>query len=566
MGREFSFMLPKFGRSRDRGLGAMVVLWAISIAPPTRAATDFTDLQNHWARGCIENLAKAEVVAGYPDGSFRPDAPLKRVEFAVMVRRAFADRPLQKPSRRFADVPEDFWGFEAIDWAAKTGFTIGDPAGNFRPNALISRADVVVSLVNGLAYPLSPRPIDEVLSAALVDWGGIPNYARPQVATAILHNIAVNYPDAPMLRPNFAATRAEVAAFLCQSRLPPGETSLISADYLASLPELALPENVRLVRTLYSLLPNPQNRVDFLGVADIALSPDGNSIAATTTSNDRSGANLMLWEVGTGTLKLFLPTGEPLASAVVFHPDGDRLAYSRGGAIDLRGSLPAALPQGRLEGHGGAITDLAASADGRWLVSAGSDRQVRLWDWQAGQLVRTFTAESDEEKFVAIDPKGQFVASSDGEAIEIWEGATGKRRLTLQPDGFVGAIALSPNGRTLASGGRTPNVTLWNLNTGEVLQTLDIDPDNSVGSEVHSIAFSPDGQHLAVAISTWYKDLALWSENVVQVWDVATGTSIARWQGHDETVRSIAFSTDGKTLISAGEDGTIKFWEIAGDR
>ncbi|RMG06885.1 MAG: hypothetical protein D6728_17790, partial [Cyanobacteria bacterium J055] len=522
--------------------------------------------QDHWAQTCIESLAEAGVVSGYPDGRFHPDDPVKRVEFAVMVRQAFGNRPPQQPSRPFADVPEDFWGFGAIDWATKTGFTVGDSEGNFRPNALISRADAIVSLVNGLAYPLSPRPIDEVLSAALVDWGGIPDYARAQVATAILHNIAVNYPDAPMLRPNFAATRAEVAAFLCQSRLQSGEPSSIEEEYLAHFPELSLPDNVRLVRTLYSLLPNPQNRVDFLGVADIALSPDGNSIAATTTSNDRSGANLMLWDVGTGTLKLFLPTGEMLASAIVFHPNGDRLAYSRGGAIDLRGNLPAALPQGRWEGHAGEITDLAVSADGRWLVSAGEDRQIRLWDWQAGQLVRTFATNSDEEKFVAIDPKGQLIASSDGEAIEVWERATGKRHRTLQPDGFVGAITLSSNGRTLASGGRTPNVTLWNLNTGEVLQTLDIDPDDSVGSEVHSIAFSPDGQRLAVGISTGYKDLDLWSENVVQVWDVTTGTSIARWQGHEDTVRSIAFSTDGKTVISSSEDGTIKFWDIAGDR
>lgn len=559
-------MLPIFWRSGDRWLGAIAAILTMGVAPATRAETSFTDLQDHWAQTCIDHLAVAGVVSGYPDGSFHPDDPVKRVEFAVMVRQAFADRPPQQPSRRFADVPEDFWGFAAIDWATQTGFTVGDPEGNFRPNALISRADAIVSLANGLAYPLSPRPIDEVLSAALVDWGGIPKYARPQIATAILNQAIVNYPDAPMLRPNFAASRAEVAAFLCQFRRKPGETSPISGDYLPSVPELLLPENVRLVRTLYSLLPNPQNRVDFLGVADIALSPDGNSIAATTASNDRSVANLMLWEVGTGTLKLFLPTGDMLASAVVFHPDGDRLAYGRGTAIDLRGNLPAALPQGRLEGHTQGITDLAVSADGRWLVSAGDDRQIRLWDWQAGQLVRTFAANSDEEKFVAIDPKGQFVASSDGEAIEIWEMATGKRRRTLQPDGFVGAIALSSNGRTLASGGRSPNVTLWNLNTGEVLQTLDIDPDDSVGSEVHSIAFSSDGQLLAMAISTWYKDLYLWSENVVQVWDVATGTSIARWQGHDETVRSIAFSTDGKTVISAGEDGTIKFWEIEGDR
>ncbi|MGC1198949.1 MAG: WD40 repeat domain-containing protein, partial [Geitlerinemataceae cyanobacterium] len=401
------------------------------------------------------------------------------------------------------------------------------------------------------------------ISSALVDWGGIQNYARPQIATAISNQLVVNYPDAQMLRPNFAATRAEVAAFLCQSRLQPGQTSPISSEYLAGVPELSLPENIRLIRTFYSLLPNPQNRVDLLGVDAIALSADGQSIAATTLSNDRSVANLMLWEVETGTLQLFLPTSEQFARAIVFHPDGQHLAYSRGMAIDRRYNLPAALPDGLLEGHTKEITDVAASADGRWLVSAGEDRQVQLWDWKKGQLLRTFTANGDTEKSVAIDPKGQFVVSSDGNSIEVWELKTGQLRHTLKSgNSLVSAIALSSDGRTLASGGSDSSITLWNLNTGEPIQTIDLDSPDNVGSDIHSLAFSRDGQHLAVSIAIFHKEISFWIENSLQLWNVETGTQIANWQGHTDTVRSIAFTADDKTLISGSWDGSIKFWEI----
>jgi WD40 repeat protein len=557
-------MLSIFWRSGDRWQVPIAVVLTMGTANPTFAATRFTDLQDHWAQSCIENLADSGVVSGYPDGSFHPNDPVKRVEFAGMVRQAFADRPPKQPTRPFTDIPDDFWGFEAIDMATKTGFIVGYPDGTFRPNDLISRANVLVALVNGLQYPLSPRPIEEVLSAALVDWGGIQNYARPQIATAILNQLVANYPDAQMLRPNFAASRAEVAAFLCQSRRQPEQTSLISSQYLAGIPELSLPENIRLVRTLYSLLPNPQNRVDFLGVDAIALSPDGKSIAATTLSNDRSVANLMMWSVETGTLQLFLPTSEMFSRALVFHPDGQHLAYSRSMAIDRRYNLPAALPEGLLEGHTHEITDLAASADGRWLVSAGQDREVMLWNWKEGQLVRTFTANGDTEKFVVIDPKGQFVVSSDGNSIEVWELQTGTLRHTLKSgDQFVSAIALSPDGRTLASGDTTPTITLWNLNTGEPIRTLNLDSPDSVGSEIHSLAFSPDGQHLAIGINIFHKDIYFGIVNSLQLWNVETGTQIASWQGHTDTVNSIAFTADGRTLISGSSDGSIKFWEMA---
>lgn len=556
-------MLSILWRSRLRWQVAIAALLAIGVAPPTRAATQLSDLQNHWAQRCVENLAEAGVVSGDPNGHFRPNDPVKRVEFAVMVQKAFAERPPKHPSRRFTDIPENFWGVGAIEMASQTGFIVGYPDGTFRPNDLISRANVLVALVNGLTVPLSPRPIDEVLSAALVDWGGIPNYARPQIATAILNQLVVNYPDAQMLRPNFAATRAEVAAFLCQSRLQPEQTSLILPNYIAAMPELSsLPDNIRLVRTLYSLLPNPQNRVDFLGVDDLALSPDGRSIAATTLSNDRSGANLMLWEVATGTLKLFLPTGEMRSHGVVFHPDGQRLAYTRGSSIDLRYNLPAALPQGVLEGHTKGITDLAVSADGRWLVSAGEDQNVQLWDWQQEKLIRTFAAHGETQKSVKIDPKGQLIVSSDGDTIEVWELPTGKLRRTLKPgDEEVRAIALSPDVRTLASAGANSTITLWNLNTGEPMQTL-----TSV-NDIHSLAFSPDGRTLAVGLSPIRRngDLSE-SGDSLQLWNVQTQAEIASWQGHTNAVSSVVFTADGKTLISGSWDGSIKFWEIAIER
>jgi WD40 repeat protein len=129
-------------------------------------------------------------------------------------------------------------------------------------------------------------------------------------------------------------------------------------------------------------------------------------------------------------------------------------------------------------------------------------------------------------------------------------------------DAFIGSIALSSDGRTLASGGSDSSITLWNLNTGEPIQTLDLDSPDNVGSDIHSLAFSPDGQHLAIGIATFHKDISFWMENSLQLWNVETATQIASWQGHTDTVNSIAFTADGRTLISGSWDGSIKFWEM----
>jgi WD40 repeat protein len=129
---------------------------------------------------------------------------------------------------------------------------------------------------------------------------------------------------------------------------------------------------------------------------------------------------------------------------------------------------------------------------------------------------------------------------------------------------IVSAIALSPDGGILASGGTNLTITLWNLKTGEPIQTLKIDNTPTlVGGEIHALVFSPDGQQLAVGMSIGYKDLLIGNENSLQLWNVQTGTPIVRWQGHTDTVNSIAFTADGKTLISGSSDGSIKFWEMA---
>lgn len=202
------------------------------IVAPALAQSTFNDIQGSFAERCIQNLAQRNIISGYPDGSFRPNAPVSRAEFAAIVNKAFPNAAQRQSARNFVDVSPSFWGYSAIREASQAGFLSGYPDGSFRPGQNIPRAQVLVSLNNGLGY--SPTgSVDSTLTANFSDAGAIPDYARRPIAAATQRRLVVNYPNARFLNPNQAASRADVAAFVCQALTGPSQASLIPAQYIA---------------------------------------------------------------------------------------------------------------------------------------------------------------------------------------------------------------------------------------------------------------------------------------------------------------------------------------------
>lgn len=204
------------------------------LATAARAQTQLVDIQGHWAQRCIQSLAQRNIINGYPDGSFRPNAPVNRAEFATLVGNAFpnAERDGFRPARSFNDVRSGFWAENAIRTASQTGFLSGYPDGSFRPSENIPRVQVLVSLGNGLNYNPTGS-VNAVLDQTYSDGATIPSYARNTIAAATENQLVVNYPNVRQLRPNQQATRAEVAAFLCQALQDEQQTALIASQYIA---------------------------------------------------------------------------------------------------------------------------------------------------------------------------------------------------------------------------------------------------------------------------------------------------------------------------------------------
>lgn len=184
-------------------------------------------LDEHWAEPFIQALVSMDLTHAFTNGSYQPDQPMTRAQYADLVAIAFNPFPkISAPD--FTDVPKDFWAYSAIQIAASGGFVGGFSDHTFRPNQHVQRLQVIVSLVNGLGLPLADSDVLEVYS----DRHTIPDYARKAVATATQQKIIVNYPDAKLLAPSRSATLAEVAAMVYQALVAIGRTSAIKSVYV----------------------------------------------------------------------------------------------------------------------------------------------------------------------------------------------------------------------------------------------------------------------------------------------------------------------------------------------
>jgi hypothetical protein len=190
--------------------------------------SNFLDVQGNWAQTFIEALAARDIIQGFPDGSFRPNAPVTRAEFAALISKAFPKEPIRQ-GIQFVDVPINNWAYPVIQEAYRAGFLQGYPKRVFKPTQRLTRVQALVALASGLN--LSPTNAGN-LNSYFQDAEQIPNYARNSIAAATENRLVVNYPNVNFLNPNQVATRADVAAFIYQGLVKNGTLQQQSSSAL----------------------------------------------------------------------------------------------------------------------------------------------------------------------------------------------------------------------------------------------------------------------------------------------------------------------------------------------
>lgn len=212
-----------------------IVTSMVAPAPAFAQTTTFSDVSSsYWASQFISELSQRDIIAGFPDGTFRPNAPVTRAQFAAMLRKANQQFNKQaiRNSINFVDVRSNYWAAPAIQEAYTTGFLAGYPGNVFNPEQNIPREQVLVSLANGLNYTASTAT--EATLAYYNDASRISNFARPPIAAATEERLVVNYPNVKSLNPLQVATRADVAAFIYQALVAEGAAQTIASPYIVS--------------------------------------------------------------------------------------------------------------------------------------------------------------------------------------------------------------------------------------------------------------------------------------------------------------------------------------------
>jgi hypothetical protein len=202
----------------------------VVVAPsPTAEPVEFADVPpDYWAYPFIADLSLRGIITGFEDGTFRPEDPVTRAQYAAFIENILSSQ--QQEAIDFTDVPADFWARPAITEAVQAGFLRGYPEGNFAPDDPISKVQVLASLTNGMQLPEATNPEQAVVRYE--DSDQIPDWAIPVVASATESGVVVNYPNPNQLGPNQAVTRAEVAAMLYQALEAIGQVDPIQSEYI----------------------------------------------------------------------------------------------------------------------------------------------------------------------------------------------------------------------------------------------------------------------------------------------------------------------------------------------
>jgi hypothetical protein len=224
--------IPSLRSSQGAALAALSIMAGaaapiVMMAAPAQAQANFSDTQGHWANDFITALAERDIIAGFPDGTFQPNAPVTRAQFAAIIRQAF-DESRVRSYTGFSDVPSDFWATPAITRAFETGFVSGYPGNVFRPAQEIPKVQVLVALSSGLQ--LDPETTSSSTLSRFRDANAIPDYAISGVTAATERNMVVSYPNVNFLNPEATATRADVAAYIYQALVAQGELPALTSS------------------------------------------------------------------------------------------------------------------------------------------------------------------------------------------------------------------------------------------------------------------------------------------------------------------------------------------------
>ncbi|WP_395750446.1 c-type cytochrome domain-containing protein [Prosthecobacter sp.] len=255
------------------------------------------------------------------------------------------------------------------------------------------------------------------------------------------------------------------------------------------------------------------------------------------------------------------PTVAPkhAVQAVAFSPKVQFIAVGRYGEVELLNPVTRAVVR-KLTGIKGKANAVAFSPDGATVYAAGGEAGivgiVKSWKTSDGAPLQSFEGHLDAAYALAVSPDGKLIATGAyDQKIRLWDTATGKEIALLKGhNGAVNGLSFRPDGKVLASASADRTVKLWSIPAGQRLDTL-----SQPTKEQTSVVFSADGKHL----------FAAGGDNRIRQWNISadakegTNKIITSRFAHEGGILNLALSMDGHLLASTSTDKSLKIWNTA---
>ena len=262
-------------------------------------------------------------------------------------------------------------------------------------------------------------------------------------------------------------------------------------------------------------------------VNSVAFSPDGTNLVS-------SDGKVSFWDIPSGQLTHEIKRQYSRINFANFSSDGRYLA-TKAGKIIMLWDVSTGKEIRTLTGHTDNVTSAAFSPDGRHVVSGSGDKTIRIWEVSTGKEIRAIAGHIDRVYSVVFSPDGRNIVAGGS-----W--------YKTKKDRFRERLSYMLHLRETPPEDTDNAIKLWEASSGREIKTL-----TGHKRTVKSVAISPDGRYIASGSM----------DNTAKLWDTSTGREIRTLTGHTGWVVSVAFSYDGRYIASGGKDGTLRLWNIS---